>query len=260
MFEKIEIELTNAVGIIRLNQPAMLNALSTHTVDEINAALDQLLPDARAILLTGNGRAFCSGADLGVAPVVDQEGLPDVGSVLETHANPLMKRLRHLPVPWLTSVRGAAAGVGCSLALSADIVVAEPKAYFLLPFVNIGLVPDGGASWVLARTVGRVRAMEVMMLGERLPAPKALEWGLINRIVEDDELEQVSLALARRLATAPSKSLAMIRELGWSALDSDYYHMLERERQMQRLAGQTEDHAEGVAAFMAKRPPVFHGK
>lgn len=260
MYETIETERRGAVGVIRLNQPGTLNALSVRMVDEIAAALDELVPASRAILMTSAGRAFCSGANLTGGMVENPpKAERDAGRVLETHINPLMTRLRDLSVPWITAVRGAAAGAGCSLALAGDLIVAGESAYFLQAFVRIGLVPDAGSSHLVARAVGRVRAMEMMLLGERIPAAQALEWGLINRVVADEALDAEAMALAERLASGPTKTLGHIRQLVWSALDEPWTQALDTERQTQRKVGGTRDAGEGIAAFVEKRPAAFTG-
>jgi len=157
-------------------------------------------------------------------------------------------------------VKGSAAGVGCSFALAADMVVCGHSAFFLQAFARIGLVPDGGSSWILAHSIGRARAMEMMLLGERITAVKALEWGMINRLVPDEQAVPAALELARGLAAGPTKSLAMIRRMAWSAADQTFEEAMATERNNQRLAGQTKDHREGVAAFLAKRLAQFTGQ
>lgn len=259
-YAKIELERDGDVAIIRLNDPPTLNAVTLQTIDEIDAALEEISGSARAMVLTGAGRGFCSGANLSGGMGVGQaEGPPDAGRSLETHINPLMLRLRDLPFPWVSAVKGSAAGVGCSFALAADIVVAGESAFFLQAFARIGLVPDGGSSWILSRSIGRARAMEMMLLGERIPAAKALEWGMVNRLVPDDEVMQTATDLARALASGPTKSLAMIRRMAWSASDASFEEAMTAERNNQKVAGQTADHREGVVAFLGKRPPNFTG-
>ncbi len=260
-YTTIELERDGDVAIIRLNDPSTLNAVTVKTIEEIGAALDEIRGSARAMVLTGAGRAFCSGANLS-AGMGDRrsDGPYDSGSVLESHINPLMLRLRDLPFPWVSAVKGSAAGVGCSFALAADMVVCGESAFFLQAFARIGLVPDGGSSWILARSIGRARAMEMMLLGERIPAAKALEWGMINRLVPDERVMPAALDLARALAAGPTKSLAMIRRMAWSAADQSFEEAMTTERNNQRLAGQTKDHREGVAAFLAKRPAQFTGQ
>jgi 2-(1,2-epoxy-1,2-dihydrophenyl)acetyl-CoA isomerase len=225
-------------------------------VDGIGAALDSLAGEARAIVIAGKGRAFCSGGKLSGEDMA-QPGAdgPDVGATLETHVNPLMRRLRNLPVPWISAVRGAAAGVGCALALAGDLIVASEKAYFLQAFSRIGLVPDGGSTFLLTRAVGRPRAMEMMLLGERIPAAQALEWGMINRVVADDALEAAAFDLAARLAEGPTRSLGMIRGMVWSAAESGWDETLETERRLQRDAGRTADFVEGSPPSLRSARP-----
>lgn len=257
----LEYSMVGAVAVIRLNDPATLNAITPDILDGLQAALTQAEQEARAILLTGAGKAFCSGANLAaprLAQGSSQAGF-DAGAVLESHYNPLIRRIPQLSIPLVSAVNGAAAGVGCSLALLADLIIAAESAYFLQAFRRIGLVPDGGSTWLLPRHIGRVRAMEMMLLGERVPAPQALEWGLINRVVPDDQLATVALELAERLAQGPA-SLGMIRQAVWAGLESDLSDQLALERASQARAGRTADFAEGIAAFLAKRAPNFQGK
>ena len=259
-YKTIELERDGDVAIIRLNDPATLNAVTVTIIEEIDAALDEINGAARSMVLTGAGRAFCSGANLS-AGMGDRksDGPYDSGSVLESHINPLMLRLRDVPFPWVSAVKGSAAGVGCSFALAADIVVCGESAFFLQAFARIGLVPDGGSSWILANSIGRARAMEMMLLGERIPAAKALEWGMINRLVPDEQLMPAALDLAKALAAGPTQALGMIRRMAWSAANASFEDAMKTERNNQRLAGQTKDHREGVTAFLAKRPAQFTG-
>jgi 2-(1,2-epoxy-1,2-dihydrophenyl)acetyl-CoA isomerase len=246
------------VAIIRLNDPATLNALTMELVDALHDAVRQAGAEARAMVLCGAGRSFCSGANLTASG--PQENAPrDAGLSLERHINPLIRTLRDFPVPWISAVQGAAAGVGASLALAADLIIAADNAYFLQAFRRIGLVPDGGATWLLSQAVGRVRAMELMLLGEKLPADKARAWGLINRVVPEAELDAAALAMAAELAAGPTRALALIRRAAWAATAGDLDHALHTERVFQTEAGQTADFAEGVRAFFEKRPARFTG-
>ncbi|CAA9493134.1 MAG: Enoyl-CoA hydratase [uncultured Sphingomonadaceae bacterium] len=244
------------MAIVTLARPGSLNALNPELVDALRETVLLLeRHGARCLLLTGEGRGFSSGADL-----ASGGGLPeDVGATLEAHFNPLMEALSELPIPVVTAVNGVAAGAGCSLALAGDIIVAGRSAYFLQAFINIGLVPDAGANWLLPRFVGRARAMEMMMLGERVPAETALEWGMINRVVEDAVLMEEALGLARRLAAMPTKALGLIRRLARDTASHSLTTALAAERVAQREAGETEDFRAGVAAFLAKTKPVFSG-
>lgn len=254
-YELIELERQGEVAILRFNQPSTLNAMSVEMAEEAIRAIDEVEATARTMIVTGAGRAFCSGANLGDVP---ESGELDFGAVLESHINPLMSRLRNLSIPWITAVRGAAAGVGCSLGLAGDLIFASETAYFLQAFNRVGLVPDGGSTHLLVRTVGRPRAMEMMLLGEKIPAATAMKWGLVNRVVADDQLEAEALAMGRRLAEGP-RSLAMTRAMAWHAVDADWDDALATESRAQTTAGRTADAAEGISAFMQKRKAVFKG-
>ena len=259
-YAKIKLACANNVAVITLADAATLNAVDPTMVEELTDAFGLAAREARCVVLTGEGRAFSSGANLSAgAPVSSQDGRVDVGIRLEQQYNPFVTMLRQLPIPFITAVNGAAAGIGCSFALMGDLIVAGESAYFLQAFRRIGLVPDGGATYVLPRITTRARAMELMLLGERLPAAKALEWGMINRCTPDAELLTEAMKLAADLATGPTRALAMIRELAWLSLDSHWREQLQAEREAQREAGRTEDFAEGIQAFYQKRPAQFKG-
>jgi 2-(1,2-epoxy-1,2-dihydrophenyl)acetyl-CoA isomerase len=257
-FEHIRLEHSPAaVATIRLNRPDSLNALNAAMVDELRAAVESLSGSgARCLLIIGEGRGFSSGADL-----AGGGGLPgDAGLALEKHFNPMVEALFALPVPVVAAVNGPAAGAGASLALAADIVIAARSAYFLQAFVNIGLIPDAGATWLLPRLVGRARALEMMMLGERIPAEKALEWGLIARVVEDEDLASEAVALATDLALGPTVALGLIRQLARHSAHLPLGDALAAERAAQRTAGETSDFKAAVGAFLRKRPLKFEGR
>ena len=262
-YSKLKLDVADNVALITLNDPATLNAAGTDLVEQFVDAIGKVSTGevaARCIVVTGEGRGFCSGANLQGRmgdPVPLEER--DVGERLETLFNPLMKTLRELSVPLVTAVNGPAAGVGASLALMGDLIVAGESAYFLQAFRRIGLVPDGGSTWMLPRMIGKARAMELMLLGEKLPARTALDWGLINRCVPDGEVMPTAMALARELAAGPA-SIGMIRQLVWAGLDAGHDDQLQNERVMQRNAGRTQDNLEGVRAFLDKRPAVFSGR
>lgn len=258
VFEHIRLEQSPAaVAILTLNRPDSLNALNGAMVDEIRSAVERLHGSgARCLLITGAGRGFSSGADL-----VSGGGLPaDAGLALEKHFNPLIEALFALPIPVVAAVNGPAAGAGCSLALAADIVIAGRSAYFLQAFINIGLIPDAGATWLLPRLAGRARAMEMMMLGERIPADKALEWGMISRVVEDEFLAEEAIRLAANLAQGPTVALGLTRQLARNADHVTLSEALAAERSAQRQAGETTDFKSAVAAFLHKRQPRFEGR
>ena len=246
-----------AVATITLARPDSLNALNAAMVDELRHAVESLAGSgARCLLMTGEGRGFSSGADL-----AGGGGLPDDAALaLEKHFNPLVEALFALPIPVVAAVTAPPAGAGCSLALAADIVVAARSAYFLPAFLNIGLIPDAGATWLLPRLAGRARAVEMMMLGERIPAEQALDWGLIARLVEDGELESEAVALATQLAQGPTVALGLIRRLARESAQLNLSEALAAERIAQREAGSTEDFRAAVLAFLQKRQPQFDGR
>jgi 2-(1,2-epoxy-1,2-dihydrophenyl)acetyl-CoA isomerase len=231
--------------------------------DEIVAALDEALAaGARAVLMTGAGRAFCSGADLagGRDRSSGVGGGDGAKASLDGHYNPMMKKFAELPVPLVTAVKGPAAGIGCSMALAGDFVLVGESGYFLQAFVNIGLVPDGGASWTLPRLIGKARAFEMMMLGEKIPAAKAAEWGMVYKTVSDDALLDEACALAAKLAKAPTLALGLMRRTAAENLDRDFGAALDAEANAQREAGNSQDAVIGAVAFLKKEKAVFTGK
>ena len=259
---KIKTRIEDGVGIITLCDPGTLNAAGVDLMAELQVAFDDYAygGKVRAIVLTGEGRGFCSGANLsggGAGRATDASSGPN--QALLRIYNPFMAAARKSPIPLVSAVNGVAAGVGVSLALICDLCVAAESSYFLLAFRRIGLVPDGGATWMLPRLIGKARAMELMLLGEKLPAKAAVEWGLINKCVPDADLMPAAMAYARALADGPA-SLGITRNLVWSALETDLREQLEAEAYAQAAAGRTKDAGEGVQAFIEKRPAKFTGR
>lgn len=261
-YDSIRLDLNGAVACITLNRPARLNAAPPEMFAEIGDALGRLPAiGARALLITGEGRAFCSGADLQPSP---DEASRSLGArahqVLTDQYVPTMRALSRLPLPVVVAVNGVAAGIGCSLALAADFTLAARSAYFLQAFVNIGLVPDGGATWMLARQIGKARATEMLMLGERITAEKAESWGLIHRAVDDAQLMPEAQALAQRLAQGPTLALGLMRQGLARALEQTYEEAMATEAAHQHLAGDSADAREGTRAFLEKRAARFIGR
>ena len=265
-YEHILLEEEDGVATLTINRPQMLNALHVGVISEMIDAVDALRDEGRArvLLMTGAGRGFSSGADLaggGDASGAGRSSGPvDAGKVLETHFNPLLERLFALPIPFITAVNGPAAGAGCSYALAGDIVIAARSAYFLQAFVNIGLVPDVGSTWLLPRLAGKARAQAMMMLGERIPAETAESWGMIWKCVDDEQLMPTAREIAGKLAKGPTRAYALIRQGIRDCLDVSLTEALMVERRNQMIAGRTGDFAEGVTAFLQKRPAEFKGK
>jgi len=260
-FDRATLTAHGSVAVLTMNHPEVMNAVSVKMVQGLCDALDEIgKPEsgARALIITGEGRGFCSGANLSEVPD-ERKSLPGPGSALDSAYHPFLRRLRDVNIPVVTAVNGAAAGIGMSIALMGDIILAARSAYFLQAFARIGLVPDGGSTWLLPRLIGLARARELSLLAERLPAEKALEWGLINRVCDDTALMDEALAIARRLASGPTVSYGMIRRLYWESPNNSYDEQLDLERRSQQCAGRTEDFREGISAFLAKRPAQFKG-
>jgi 2-(1,2-epoxy-1,2-dihydrophenyl)acetyl-CoA isomerase len=257
--EHILLSVDGGIARLRLNRPASLNALSRPLLGEMIAVLDHLstMPAVRVLLMSGEGRGFSSGADFSDGSSL--AGTPgfDAGAALEQYYNPLMERLFMLPIPVIAALRGPVAGAGCMIALAADIVIAARSAYFLQAFVNIGLVPDAGSSWWLPRLVGPARASAMMMLGEKIPAEMALEWGMIYGVVDEEELDAKSDTIAMKLAAGPNRAYGLIKQAARAALNMSFSEALGNERRNQEVAGNSPDFREGLAAFREKRKPCF---
>jgi 2-(1,2-epoxy-1,2-dihydrophenyl)acetyl-CoA isomerase len=259
MTNHLLLDVQDGIATLTLNRPEKLNALAQESLDLFVTLLDQISDEgqARVLILTGRGRAFCSGADLSSG---DSDAPVARGGGLERGHNIVVERLRNLPIPVICAINGGAAGGGCGYALAGDIVVAARSAYFLQPFAKIGLVPDVGATWVLPKLIGKARATAMMMLGERISAETAAEWGMIWQVVDDAALESTSRAIAARLAAGPTVAFELMRRGIVDAMNQSLTETLEMERRHQRLAGLTDDHREGIMAFLEKRQPNFSGR
>ena len=266
-FNRVTVDTQGTVGVVRFNHPEVLNAMGEEMLEGLWGALDYIEDgdnSFRCILLTGQGRAFCSGANLAPSGGKNPRGgktprASDAGKNLEVGYHPVLRRFRELKMPLVTAVNGAAAGIGMSFALMGDIILASQSAFFLQAFRRIGLVPDGGSTWLLPRLVGMARAKELSLLGERLGAEKALEWGLINRVVAPDALMEQAGNLAQDLAQGPTVALSLTREAFWKSLDNSYEAQLHLERSLQKISGRSQDSKEGIKAFLEKRPAEFKG-
>ena len=260
--QTVNVQREGAVAKVELNRPEALNAWNPQLGDDLLAALRSVAedPSVRAVLLTGAGRGFSSGADLKEGgDEIRPDGRPNVYKTLTERYHPIMVAIREMPKPVVAGVNGPAVGIGCSLALCCDLIVAAERAYFLLAFVNIGLAPDGGSSLFVPSRVGMARANELAMLGERLPAAQALEWGLINRVVPDERFEEETTELVTRLAAGPTRSYAGSKRQLNNWLYARMDEQLELEAQVQQQMAGSDDFVEGAMAFVQKRTANFTG-
>jgi 2-(1,2-epoxy-1,2-dihydrophenyl)acetyl-CoA isomerase len=255
-------DASGGVATITLNRPDKLNSFNEAMHVELRDAVSRCEADAaiRAVLVTGAGRGFCAGQDLSDRNLGDNAPAPDLGDALGRNYNPLVKRLRALPKPVVCAVNGVAAGAGANFALACDIVLAARSAGFIQAFCKIGLVPDAGGTYALPRLVGQARAMGMAMLGDKISAEQAAEWGLIWKVYDDSDLMVEANTLCAHLATQPTRALALMKQALNASLGHTLDQQLELERSLQRVAGATEDFREGVKAFLEKRPAKFKGK
>jgi 2-(1,2-epoxy-1,2-dihydrophenyl)acetyl-CoA isomerase len=258
-YETIEFKLEGGVARLTLNRPDRLNSFTVQMHEEVADALASL-DGARCLVLTGAGRGFCAGQDLNDRAVAPGGAAVDLGDSVERRWNPLVTRLTTLPFPVIARVNGVAAGAGANLAIACDIVIAARSAKFIQSFAAIGLIPDSGGTWALPRLVGQARALGLALTGDPLPADKAAEWGLIWKAVEDDQLDAEVDTLAARFAAGPTRGLAAIKRMIRESWSQTLPQELERQRDMMRELGFSEDYREGVAAFMEKRKPSFTGR
>jgi 2-(1,2-epoxy-1,2-dihydrophenyl)acetyl-CoA isomerase len=262
-FETINLSIDDGAAVIELNRPERLNAWNLQFGHDLSAAVKQAAEDeaVRGVMITGAGRGFSSGADLTEEREPGEQGLPDLSARLKEIYHPILTGIREMPKPVIAAVNGPAVGIGCSLALDCDLILAAESSYFLLAFVNIGLIPDGGSTALLPARVGHARAAEMALLGERVPAAKALEWGIVNQVLPDDELLPVANGLLEKLAHGPTVAYANAKKLLNRRLYGDDFHaQLEAEADAQREQGYTADFIEGVLAFAEKRPANFTGR
>lgn len=262
MDSPILIHIEAGIALITLNRPEQLNSFNPEMHKALRLALKQAADDesVRSVLLTGSGRGFCAGQDLNDRNVSRGAEMPNLGDSIEKYYNPLIQQITQMPKPVIAAVNGVAAGAGANIALACDIVLAGQSASFIQAFCKIGLVPDSGGTWLLPRLVGVARAKGLMLLGDKLTARQAQEWGMIWQCVEDDALIDTSMAMARHLATQPTKGLSLIKQALSHSSHNDLNQQLELEKDLQTMAGRSHDYREGIQAFFDKRTPQFEGK
>ncbi|WP_127491186.1 2-(1,2-epoxy-1,2-dihydrophenyl)acetyl-CoA isomerase PaaG [Acinetobacter calcoaceticus] len=261
-YQNIIAEEKNGVGYLTFNRPKALNSFNVDMHREVAEVLNLWTknPDVRCVVISGEGRGFCAGQDLGDRVVDPNAKAPDLGYSIETYYNPLIKTIVNMPKPVICAVNGVAAGAGANIALACDLVIAAKSANFVQAFCRLGLVPDSAGTWFLPRAVGHARAMGLTLLGDKLPAETAKEWGMIWDVVEDAELKAKVTELAERLAKQPTFGLSLIKKAIHQSSNNTFDEQVLLERDLQRIAGRSEDYREGVQAFMNKREPNFKGR
>ena len=261
-YKNIEFSIENGLAKLVWNRPDKLNSFNTEMHGEVKDALKQVKKsgEARCLLITGNGRGFCAGQDLSDRAVSSSDEAPDLSQSIEKNYNPLIRTLTTLEMPVICAVNGVAAGAGANIAFACDIVLAAKSASFIQSFNRLGLVPDSGGTWILPRLVGHARAMALCLLGDKISAEQAQQWGMIWKVLEDDELQSEAEKLGYQLAKAPTRGLALVKRAVHAAASNTLDEQLDLERDLQGVAGRTEDYREGVNAFMEKREPNYKGK
>ncbi len=261
-YETIQYEVNVGVAVLTFNRPETLNSFTAAMHEEVQQAMKDARRNTavRCLVITGQGRGFCAGQDLKDRSVTAGDESPDLGESIEKYYNPLVRAIMTLEKPVICAVNGVAAGAGASVALACDLVIAARSAVFAQVFCKIGLVPDSGGTWNLPRALGLPRAKGLALLGEKLAAEKAQDWGMIWQCVDDDELMPEAMKLAKHLATQPTKGLAAIKKLLNDSFSTPMHQQLEQEKYAMRALGQSADYREGVAAFMEKRKPEFKGE
>jgi 2-(1,2-epoxy-1,2-dihydrophenyl)acetyl-CoA isomerase len=261
-YETILFDVKDGVARITLNRPDKMNSFNAKMHEELRAALESIgtANKARVVVLTGAGRGFCAGQDLGDRAVSPGGAAVDLGATVDKYWAPLARKLRSLPLPVVCAVNGVAAGAGANVALGCDIVVAKRSASFIQPFCKLGLIPDTGGTYLLPRLLGTARAMGLAMLGDKLTAEQAVAWGLIWKFVDDDAFEKEIDALAAHLASAPTKGLARTKQAIYASAANPFDTQLDLERDFMRELGFSSDYREGVSAFLEKRPAKFTGE
>jgi 2-(1,2-epoxy-1,2-dihydrophenyl)acetyl-CoA isomerase len=258
-YETILFEVTNGIATLTLNRPDVFNAFNEQQSFDVIDALKKCEKDksVRVLILTGAGKAFCSGQDLKAIAGARNRSLSDS---LYKRYNPMIRAMRNLPVPIICKLNGVAAGAGCSMALASDLIVASENASLIEVFINVGLVLDSGSSYFLPRLVGSARAFELSTMGTKVAAQQAYEWGMVNRVVKAEELDAETMKMAEYYSNAPTKAVALMKKMLNKSFHSDLDTMLEYEAYCQEIAGRSADYKEGVTAFNEKRKPEFKGE
>lgn len=264
-FECVSFEVTEGVALLTFNRPDRLNSFTQKMHAEVRECLSlvkagRLSGEVRVLVITGAGRGFCAGQDLADRAVSADSAPVDLGESIEKNYKPLVTGIRNLDLPVICAVNGVAAGAGANIALACDLVFAAKSASFIQSFSKLGLIPDTGGSWILPRLLGTSRAMGLALLGDKISADQAQEWGLIWKVIDDQDLMPTVLDIAKQLAKGPTFGYAMTKKAIWSSSTNDFEVQLDLERDMMRQCGNSSDYREGVAAFMEKRTPVFKGK
>lgn len=257
-YETILLDINRGVATLTLNRPDVFNAFNEQQSYDVIDAFKKIEKDksVRVVILTGAGKAFCSGQDLKSIAGAKNRSLSDS---LYKRYNPMIKAMRNLPLPIICKLNGVAAGAGCSLALASDMIIASENASLIEVFINVGLVLDSGSSYFLPRLVGSARAFEMSTMGSKVSTAQALEWGMINKVVKHEDLDAETMKVAEYYANAPTKAIALMKKMLNKSFHSDLDTMLEYEAYCQEIAGRTDDYKEGVASFNEKRKPIFKG-
>jgi len=262
LLEHILLEINDGIALLTLNRPDQLNSFNGEMHEQMRAALKTLDQDksVRVLVITGAGRGFCAGQDLSDRNVAPGSQTPDLGESLELRYNPMIRKIKALPMPVICAVNGVAAGAGANIALACDIVLAAKSASFIQAFCKLGLIPDSGGTWSLPKTVGMARAKGMALLGDKIGAEQAESWGMIWRAIDNETLMDDAMTMAKHFANQPTQGLALIKRALHASEQNSFDEQLDLERDLQRLAGRTQDYREGVAAFIDKRPANFVGK
>ncbi|MDG2230158.1 MAG: enoyl-CoA hydratase-related protein [Paracoccaceae bacterium] len=256
-YQTLIVDIKDNIGCIRLNRPDVMNALNTQMRAEIADAVTRIAPQVRVVVLTGTGRAFCSGQDLGDRSNAAQV---DMERTLRDEYEPMLRAITNCPVPTITALNGAAAGAGANLALAADVVIAAKSSYLMQAFTRIGLIPDAGGTYIMPRAMGMAKAMGAALFAEKITAEQADKWGLIWEAVDDDAFKAQWMARAAQLASGPTLAYSHLKQALRASTENSFDEQLALEAKLQNICGQSRDFKEGVLAFTEKREAKFEGR